>query len=83
MTEESQFNHLGIDVKSVDANRLIRRLKRLKTTVSVADGGAYHADRNYSQVHLETSWTESELDKWLYGVNHGADYQGTFDRGQA
>jgi hypothetical protein len=72
------MNHLGIDVATCDVKRLTARLANLKTTHEVHNGGAYHADPSYSQVHLITTMTEEELDDWLYRVNHGADYVGTF-----
>lgn len=58
------MNKLGIDVETRHKAHLIRTLKRLKTTEAVEDGGAYWYDRHYSQVHLTTTWTESELDDW-------------------
>jgi hypothetical protein len=46
----------------------IRRLKALKTTVEVEDGGEYTNARECSQILLETSLTEQELDSWLYNT---------------
>lgn len=71
-------NKLGIDVETRHKANLIRRLATLKTTVSVADGGKYHEDLSFSQVHLETSWSEGDLDLWLYETK-GIDYVGTFE----
>ena len=72
------INNLGVDCYTRGKNALISRLKKLKTTVSVEDGGCYHMDENYSQVHVDTFLTESELDDWLYKNNLG--YCGTFER---
>lgn len=69
---------LGIDVMTKDANKLIRKLRALKSTFDVCHGGEYHEDRNYSQVHIRTSMDENALDNWLWRVNHGADYVGVF-----
>ena len=77
-----KIHHLGVDVATCDKKKLMRRLARLKSTLQVTDGGEYREDRSYSQVHIETHFTEEELDKWLYEVNHGADYVGVFDRNE-
>lgn len=73
------MNNLGIDVKTKDKAHLIRRLRALKTTDTVEDGGMYHEDRSYSQVWLTTEWSEKELDDWLYRTK-GINYIGTFER---
>ena len=68
---------VGIDVTTRDAKALIRRLKGLKTSIAVCDGGMYHADLSYSQVWLHTTWSEEQTEAWLY--NCRLDYQGTFE----
>jgi preprotein translocase subunit SecB len=68
---------IGIDVTTKDAKALLRRLKSLKTTLAVCDGGMYHADRNYSQVWLHTTWSEDKTEEWVY--NCRLDYQGVFE----
>lgn len=70
----------GIDVPTKGKGKTISRLRKLKTTRDVCDGGEYHQDRNYSQIHIDTTWTEDQLDDWLYHVKD-VDYVGTFDRG--
>jgi hypothetical protein len=70
---------LGIDVYTKDKKYIMRRLARLRATMYVCDGGMYMEDRNYSQIHLDTAWTEAELDAWLYRQK-GIDYVGTFER---
>jgi len=77
---ENTTNELGIDVETKDRRALINRLKRLNTTVAVYDGGKYHQDHNYSQVHLDTVWTEEQLDNWLYKIKTPFGYVGTFTR---
>jgi len=74
------MNHLGIDVRTKDDKKLIAALKRLKSTESVIDGGMYHDEIGYSQVHVDTTMTEDMLDDWLYRVKHGAEYVGVFVR---
>lgn len=74
----TQVNKFGIDVETKDKKNLIRRLKRLKSTMSVTDGGCYHEDLNYSQVWIETTKESYELDNWLYDTK-GVDYVGTWD----
>lgn len=71
------MNKLGIDCYTKGKARLMRRLNSLVSTHSVTDGGAYREDLNLSQIHLETAWTEEELDKWLYQTP-GLDYIGTW-----
>ncbi len=72
------MNHLGIDVQTRDVKKLMVNLKRLKTTHGVENGGVYWQDKSLSQVHITTTWTEDELDDWLYRVAHGCEYVGTF-----
>ena len=67
----------GIDVTTNDAQRLIVRLSRLKSTINVEHGGVYHQEPGYCQVHLTTTWTHSDLDDWLYGTS-GIDYVGSY-----
>jgi hypothetical protein len=73
------MNHIGIDVFTKDKAKLIARLKALVSTEDARDGGMYREDKNYSQVHLDTTKTEMEVDAWLYTLK-GIDYVGTFDR---
>ena len=74
------MNRLGIDVRTKDANKLNSHLRRLKSTISIEYGGAYWEDLSYSQIHITTTLSESDLDDWLYRVNHRCEYVGTFDR---
>ena len=60
---------LGIDVETKGKREIIRRLKRLISTIDVGDGGEYREDRAYSQVHITTEKTEDELDYWLWKNN--------------
>lgn len=76
---EEKIHHLGIDCTTKGKAMLMRRLRALDTTISVTDGGEYHQDRSLSQVHLEATMTESELDTWLYR-NGMLEYIGTFER---
>lgn len=73
------MNKLGIDTPTRTVRSLIRRLKALKTTEFVCDGGAYREDMDISQVLIDTSWTEDELENWLCRTK-GVDYFGTFTR---
>ena len=73
------MNKLGIDAPTKGVKALIRRLKQLKTTECVVDGGAYWEDMNISQVLIDTAWTEKELEDWLYR-SKGVSYIGTFER---
>ena len=77
------INNLGIDASTRTAKKLIRELLRRKSTISASGPFMYHEENTTSQVHIETTLTESELDNWLYTVKHGADYVGVFTRGEA
>lgn len=70
---------LGIDVRTLNMGLLMNRLAALKTTISVRSGGAYTQDTSLSQIHLDTTWNEAQLDLWLYNST-GIDYIGTFVR---
>ena len=70
--------HLGIDVYTKHCKKLINRLSKLKSTLAIANSGAYREDQTYSKILIETTFTEDELDKWLYSTNHGCDYVGVF-----
>ncbi len=73
------MNHLGIDVETKDKFKIIARLSKLKTTRAVTDGGMYNEDHKYSQIQIDTDWTEAELEDWLYRTK-GIEYVGTFVR---
>lgn len=70
------MNNIIIDIKTRDKRKALTRLNALKSTVLASDGGEYHQDRSYSQILIETSKTEEELENWLYKSN--LDYVGVF-----
>lgn len=74
------MNKLGIDVETKDAKKLMARLSRLKATVEVDGPFMYNYERNYSQIWIDTEWSEAQLDDWLYKTKHGCEYAGTFER---
>lgn len=80
MSKVVTLHRLGIDVETRFKATLISRLRALKSTKQVGDGGEYHWDRNFSQVWLETEMTEDQLDDWLYATK-GVNYVGTFKWG--
>jgi len=75
------IHRLGIDVATRDLNKLRKRLEAMAKVLDLRGAGAYRADQSYSQLWLDTYWTEAELDDWLYRVKHGCDYVGVFERG--
>jgi len=77
--EPTKTHWLGIDVASRDAEQLLRRLNRLKSTHSSKEPCSYHAAPEFSQIRILTEQTEEDLDYWLCSVNHGADYVGVFN----
>ena len=73
------LNHIGIDVDTRSVSYLCRRLNKLEAVESAVDGGMYHHDKTYSQIHLVTSMTEDEVDSWLYNTDlNDHHYTGTF-----
>ena len=68
-------NRFIIDVWVADRKPLMRRLEKLKTTTFLGDCGAYAFDQQYSMLALETTWTEQQLDKWLWS-SKGIGYEG-------
>jgi hypothetical protein len=69
-----------IDVETKHKAVLIRALRKLRTTQSVVDGGIYREDKMYSQVHLETTLTENQVDEWACRVKAGVGYVGVAER---
>lgn len=73
-----RINHIGIDVDTNLKARMLAALRRLKSTVSVEDGGKYHEIPAQSVVRLSTTLTEEQVDEWACRVKAGAGYVGTF-----
>ena len=71
-------NRVGIDVKTSDAIKLVRRLGRLVGTVSVCGPYPYQHDTNFARLHYVGNMDEAQLDAWLYRTKHGAEYVGTY-----
>lgn len=63
------INSLGIDVDTTGKGLLISKLKKLKSTVDCYDGGMYWMDKSYSQVLIQTTLTEDQLDDLLYNMS--------------
>ena len=78
MTTATISSNFGIDVETKDKSKLIRKLGKLVSTIFATDGGAYHQDKAYSQVHVTTQKTEKELEDWLYSKSN-VDYVGVFN----
>ncbi len=77
------MNTIGIDMSTKHAKKLATHLRKLASVEDVQGPFLYHQDENLCQLHVTTSFTESGLDDWLYRVNHGCDYVGTFVIGEA
>ena len=71
-------NRIGIDCDTHLQARMINALKRLKSTVSVQDGGKYRMSPAQCVVRLETTMTEEQVDEWACRVKAGSGYIGTF-----
>lgn len=76
-----KFNLLGIDCHTAGKAQLLRRLRALGAVVCANDMGEYRQDATLSQVQIQTTMTEAELDSWLYR-NGSLQYIGTFDYAQ-
>lgn len=72
------INRIGIDVDTHLKARMIAALRRLKSTVSVEDGGKYRESPAQSVVRLSTTLTEEQVDEWACRVKAGSGYIGTF-----
>ena len=80
---DEKVHLLGVDVDTTGKGLLISKLKKLKSTINVSDGGMYFEDRTISQVHVDTTMNEDALDEWLYNVSFPRgdfDIHGTFER---
>ena len=75
--QQGDFMKLGIDCNTNGHKKLVARLAALKTTADVHYAGPYRQNVNICQIHIETTWSEAELDEWLYKAK-GIDYIGTF-----
>ena len=71
--------NLIIDVETHDVNKLMGRLKRLKSTINVENGGMYRMGMEYSQVWLETTKSLEEVEEWLWRYSN-CDYVGAVAR---
>ena len=77
---KTKLHKVGIDVKTKDALKIIRRLGRLKGTTLITGPFPYRECPEESQVHYDGVMDEPAMDSWLYRTKHGADYTGTFKR---
>lgn len=68
---------VGIDVETRQAARLRRALQRWKDVRRVESGGAYWANRAYSQIHVWTTLPLETLERRLDALNH-VDHIGVF-----
>lgn len=71
--------HLGMDVKTTSAKKIIKLLEAQKNTVLIESMGQYREDPSCTMVFIDTYWSEEQLDAWLYKTK-GIDYIGTFVR---
>ena len=55
-----------IDCETKNVKRNISALKKLKSTLQVENGGMYHQDKHYSQIHLVSSKPLPDIEKWFY-----------------
>jgi len=70
---------LGIDVPTATARRVVKRLETLKSTQLVSRQGPYRFEPTTSQIWIDTTMTEDELDDWCYRTK-GIEYVGVWER---
>ncbi|MBM7454500.1 hypothetical protein HNR62_000329 [Oceanisphaera litoralis] len=78
-------NELGIDLATAGTRYLMDRLEKMAATWDVDGPYPYREDRRISQIHLTTTWTERQLDEWLYRIElpQRCHIYGTFTREEA
>lgn len=79
--QQPAITNLGIDVWTGHRQDLIRRLRQVPGVFSVQSGGVYAQGPEWSQVWVETTLTERELEDWLY-TQRGIEYVGVFERSE-
>ena len=60
------MNRFIIDCNTKGKLEGINRLAKLKSTIDIQDGGVYRECPAYSQIWIETSLSETELEQWLW-----------------
>lgn len=66
---------LVIDIMTHSVKTLVSYFNKCKHT-DVLSHAQYHQDSSYSQIIVESSMTEVEMDKWLYNTKLKIDYVG-------
>ena len=81
--EDQKVYSLGIDVDTTGKGLIISKLRKLKSTIDICDGGVYHEDKTICQVWIKTTMNEDALDEWLYATNfvrNDFDIYGVFEK---
>ena len=60
------MNRFIIDCNTKGKREGIARLEKLKSTIDIQDGGKYRHCPEYSQLWIDTTLTESQLEHWLW-----------------
>lgn len=68
-----------LDIRTHQAQAVIRTLKRYKTTIEVQYDGPYREDPSYSRIYLATTLTESALESYLLRHNYPIDIVGIIE----
>lgn len=66
-----------IDTNTKGHKRIVRRLSLLKSTLAIQDNGQYNNCPECSQISVESTLTEDELDNWLW--KNSLDYIGVVE----
>lgn len=76
----AQINRLAIDVYTSSAKRIVSYLRKRKHVSSI-EAALYHQDSTYTQIIVDTTWTEDMMDKWLYETSLPIEYVGVISLG--
>ena len=63
-------NRFIIDSMTSMVKKNIGALKKLKSTISVENGGVYRDDANYSQIHLVSDKQLNDLEDWFWRTKY-------------
>lgn len=69
-----------IDVETYCFKKIFAALQKLSTTKEISDGGKYHQDQSYSQIHISSTLTEDELDTILCNRKDTIGYVGVIEK---
>ena len=73
--KNANIHSFFVDVETSSVQVAFKTLGKLKTTLRLENDGSYNEDKSCSRLYLETTWSEEQLEEWLWRTNH-IDYIG-------